>query len=147
MRQSQQENYQFMLRLCQEPEELGEVRQAVTSKLVALQAATRAADVCAVATELLTNAYQHAGGPAALLIHVLPKHILITVTDGSSELPVRRDPDWEAESGRGMAIVQALSDRWWAEVTIFGKAVRCVLSRPSLGNAEPVPHQMSECGP
>lgn len=42
-------------------------------------------------------------------------------------LPVRRAPDFEEETGRGLLIIEAYADRWSVQLTDSGKAVWCEL--------------------
>lgn len=80
-----------------------------------------AEDAAAVVSELLTNALRHALGtrgsgvlssPIRLgLLHPGPC-ILCAVADSSNEVPMPRQPDWEAETGRGLQVVASLSHRW-----------------------------------
>jgi histidine kinase-like protein len=80
-------------------------------------------DVTAVLSELLTNALRHAlpgaglpgagpQGPIRLgLLHPGPC-VLCAVADPSNDVPVPREPDWAAETGRGLQVVASLSHRW-----------------------------------
>jgi hypothetical protein len=70
-------------------------------------------DVAAVLSELLTNAVRHARvGPIRFgLLHPGPC-VLCAVTDASNAVPVPREPDWDAETGRGLQVVASLSHRW-----------------------------------
>jgi hypothetical protein len=80
-----------------------------------------AEDVAAVVSELLTNALRHAigkPGSGALanpirfgLLHPGPC-VLCAVADPSNEVPLPRQPDWEAETGRGLQVVASLTHRW-----------------------------------
>jgi anti-sigma regulatory factor (Ser/Thr protein kinase) len=70
-----------------------------------------------VAAELVTNAFRHAGtyGPIWLSLRLAGGRPLIEVRDRSPELPVFREPDFAAESGRGLHVVAALSAAFdWA---------------------------------
>lgn len=88
----------------------------------------RGDDVAVVVSELLTNALRHAvpqaqaqarPGAAARsrwpvrLGLVQPGHfVLCAVADPSPRLPEPKEPDYLAESGRGLHVISALSDRW-----------------------------------
>jgi anti-sigma regulatory factor (Ser/Thr protein kinase) len=88
----------------------------------------RSDDVAVVVSELLTNALRHAvpqaqpqtrTGAAApgrwpvRLGLVQPGHfVLCAVADPSPRLPEPKEPDYLAESGRGLHVISALSDRW-----------------------------------
>jgi len=86
--------------------------------------AARADDVAAVVSELLANAVRHGlsdardtgatVGPWPIrlgLLHAGP-YVIAAVADPSGTAPELRDPDWLAESGRGLMVVSSLSDHW-----------------------------------
>jgi serine/threonine-protein kinase RsbW len=101
----------------------GAVRRALSSWLV-LQTASDAVihDARLVATELVSNAVRHAAplsnGTMLVRWHREDDALVISVCDGGgSGDPVLVVADAEAEGGRGLAIVQALSLRWWVQRT------------------------------
>lgn len=68
-------------------------------------------------SELATNALEHTatgfGGHFDVTILGGEKSLMIAVTDnGSDKVPVRRPPDPEGASGRGLGLVELISDRW-----------------------------------
>ncbi len=80
-----------------------------------------AEDVAAVVSELLTNALRHAIGKPGRCAQASPIRfgllypgpcVLCAVADPSNEVPLPRQPDWEAETGRGLQVVASLSHRW-----------------------------------
>jgi anti-sigma regulatory factor (Ser/Thr protein kinase) len=85
-----------------------------------------------VASELITNAITHAGAPAiSLELTCLEgtRALAIVVTDPSPLPPVKHDPAADAEHGRGLHIVDALSARWGWQPRHPGKAVYAILTR------------------
>ncbi|MEU3464582.1 ATP-binding protein [Streptomyces sp. NPDC006733] len=68
------------------------------------------------ASELITNAYQHAKGAGSLLwLAVEAEYVRVTVYDGGSEPPVvarGRAERGGDEGGRGLVLVSALADDW-----------------------------------
>jgi hypothetical protein len=100
----------------------------------------RGDDVAVVVSELLTNALRHglpqAGNPAGRshrpvrLGLVQPgQFVLCAVADPSPRLPEPKDPDYLAESGRGLHVIGGLSDRWGSTVpTEAGKVVWALFS-------------------
>lgn len=95
--------------------------------------------------ELVTNAirYSDSGsgwpdGPwfegaarISLTLRLLPGRLMVEVFDGSHHLPVLSDAEDEAESGRGLMLVQALSKEWGHFcLPSGGKTVFCVLDIP-----------------
>jgi anti-sigma regulatory factor (Ser/Thr protein kinase) len=78
-----------------------------------------AGDVLLITSELVGNAVRHSPAetcpPVFRLDHRPGERLRIEVTDGSAERPVVREPDFEAESGRGMAMVDAVAKEWGCE--------------------------------
>lgn len=77
-------------------------------------------DARLVATELVANAVRHAGPLKNDTLLVRWKRedddLLLTVCDGGgSTEPTIVTADYDAERGRGLAIVGALAMRWWSE--------------------------------
>ena len=76
-----------------------------------------------VATEVVTNSVMHAGLTAAqpidLNIQVLPGCLRIEVTDAGTAgfHPVVTPPDPGQDSGRGLWMVDQLTDRWGVDFT------------------------------
>ena len=95
-----------------------------------------AEDVELLVSELVTNAL-HASLdmgddlPVRLWLLSNDMHVVISVWDGNPRPPVRPDVADDAESGRGLVLVEALSDRWdwFAHQGLGGKVVWCELSR------------------
>jgi anti-sigma regulatory factor (Ser/Thr protein kinase) len=84
-------------------------------------------------SELVTNAVQFAGGADAGLIALSIRHfrhgLLIEVFDASSNPPVLSDAGHDAEGGRGLGIVDALSKEWsYFLVLGGGKVVWCFIA-------------------
>ncbi|WP_406314169.1 ATP-binding protein [Streptosporangium sp. NBC_01639] len=98
-------------------------------------------DTGVVVSELVTNAVRHGihggGGLGPVqTIRVVLCHtgnsLLCVVTDPSDQGPSLREPDDEAESGRGLQLVQGISQMWgWAPLRSRGKAVWATFVLPS----------------
>ncbi len=92
------------------------------------------ADAEEVASELVTNAVTHAGASSiglelARMESAGAFAVVVAVTDSSPLPPVMRDVQDDAEHGRGLHIVAALSTGWnWAPHGI-GKGVYAILMR------------------
>jgi hypothetical protein len=80
-------------------------------------------DLALVASELLANAVLHASGPYRVSLELRGGSVRISVTDGSRTLPVLRQCDLYAATGRGLRVVLALATNWGAELTSDGKRV------------------------
>ncbi len=77
-------------------------------------------------TELVTNAVLHAGTPIRVELHAGRVGVRIEVHDGSTSVPVMLPHTATASTGRGLAMVAALSDAWGVEVSPRGgKVVWC----------------------
>ncbi|AEV83339.1 histidine kinase [Actinoplanes sp. SE50] len=80
-------------------------------------------DVTAVVvSELVTNAVRHGGGCVALQVEAHDRRVIVSVADGSSVVPRRRDPD--GAGGRGIALIEALAEGWTVHNHEGGKQVR-----------------------
>jgi anti-sigma regulatory factor (Ser/Thr protein kinase) len=75
-------------------------------------------DVVLVASELVTNAVQHAetlpGGRLVVAWEIDRQGVVVRVSDGggAGDHPHVRHPDVRETSGRGLALVEALASRW-----------------------------------
>ena len=77
-----------------------------------------------LATELVTNAVAHGGPPITLRLTCDgTPGMLVAVTDGSPRAPVAQEASTEATSGRGVALVDLLSDAWGVDTGRTGKTV------------------------
>ena len=100
-----------------------------------MSALTDAAEL--VVSELLTNALQHGipaaaelGEPPAVRVRLLAPEpfVICMVTDPALTIPVLRDTDPAAESGRGLTVVEASCVRWgWHLLGEGGKVVWALL--------------------
>jgi len=94
-------------------------------------------DAEAIVGEFVANAVSHAARPIAADDPGLPVglrllrrtgEVMCAVLDPSDLAPVLRMPDRNEEAGRGLQMVDALSDVWgWSPVTGRGKAVWAIL--------------------
>lgn len=72
-------------------------------------------DALLLISELVTNSVLHGGPPIVLGIECDGEALHVRVRDGSPVLPQRRDSGDDAESGRGITLVDLLADTWGAE--------------------------------
>jgi anti-sigma regulatory factor (Ser/Thr protein kinase) len=85
------------------------------SQLLAGHTPHRAADAELVVTELVTNAILHGSPPVVLRIAQLDSRIRVEVQDGGRTLPVQPRQSAVAMTGRGLALVRAVSTAWGVE--------------------------------
>ncbi len=78
-----------------------------------------------VLTELATNAALHARSAYTVHLVMEAASLLVEVTDSSSALPQHRNYGPDATTGRGIALVEALSTAWGVESSPTGKTVWC----------------------
>ena len=82
------------------------------------------ADVVVLLTsELVTNAVLHTGTPIDLTVKRPRGKVRVEVADRSDEPPHLRHPRRDDESGRGLALVDALALQWGTTPTRSGKLV------------------------
>jgi anti-sigma regulatory factor (Ser/Thr protein kinase) len=79
--------------------------------------------VVLLVSELATNAVLHARTPFGLTISTAGRNVRVAVADGSHSAPVLKDFGPEAVTGRGMRLVDTLSQRWGTEPHEDGKTV------------------------
>jgi anti-sigma regulatory factor (Ser/Thr protein kinase) len=85
--------------------------------------------VALLVTELVTNAVLHACTPLQLQIETRSDHVRLCVEDTSERQPELRNYATDAVTGRGLALVEALSSSWGVETTPTGKTVWCEIPR------------------
>lgn len=85
-------------------------------------------DAKVVVSELATNAVVHAGTPFKVSVSCDGSAIRIAVRDWSARHPVVRSAPPTALSGRGLHLIDALTDRWGVEEDSDGKSVWAELS-------------------
>jgi anti-sigma regulatory factor (Ser/Thr protein kinase) len=74
--------------------------------------------------EVVTNAILHARTPLKLeAVEVAGRGIRVSVTDGNSNPPTKKDYGPSSPTGRGLHIVDAMSDRWGFDQSEAGKTV------------------------
>lgn len=118
---------------------LGALPTAVTSARMHAQAVVTewalddiAEDIAHVLSELVTNAVRAStapdgqpkytdASPGLPVVHLrlLSDHrrVIVEVWDLSPALPVAKNPDPDAEGGRGLLLVEALTERWGCDHT------------------------------
>jgi anti-sigma regulatory factor (Ser/Thr protein kinase) len=97
-------------------------------------------DAQAIASELAANAINHAVTPPGTLpaiifaIHHRPHELRITVWDNGPGKPEQTEPGPDAETGRGLAIIDDLTGSnwgWWPTPASGGKVIWAALPTPA----------------
>ncbi|MEV3987415.1 ATP-binding protein [Streptomyces sp. NPDC049837] len=121
------------------PRSAGQARRFVRATLASWSLPSLVPDMTLVVSELVTNAVRHALVPSSpplehpvwLGLFRYPGAVVCAVSDPSSVPPRPRDADDAEGSGRGLALVGALSESWsWERAPLRGKTVWATLSLP-----------------
>jgi anti-anti-sigma factor len=110
---------QDRLRVPAEAAAVAHVREFVRARVLD-QPSRLAADAVLVASELVTNAFEHARTPATVYLGLRPETIRVAVADSSPVRPRRRRVTADDDRGRGLNLVDALSQRWGVLATSGG---------------------------
>ncbi|MFD5748574.1 ATP-binding protein [Streptomyces sp. NPDC127033] len=112
------------------PDGLGRIRRELVETLVTW-GCEAVSDVAAlVVTELLTNVHKHAGGRCGLLVTPTEAHLSVTVSDFTTAVPAKRARSSTAEDGRGLILIEELTEHWETVLTASGKDIRCAIPLP-----------------
>ncbi len=82
-------------------------------------------------SEMVTNAVLHGAPPLVVEVDCDELSIQVRVRDGGLGLPVPRHADDSDENGRGLALLDVLSDDWGVEPAGDGKTVWFRLVAPA----------------
>ncbi|WP_235033017.1 ATP-binding protein [Streptomyces sp. WAC05374] len=122
------------------PRSAGQARGFVRTTLISWSLPSLVPDMTLVVSELVTNAVRHALVPPApplehpvwLGLFRYPGVVVCAVSDPSSTPPCPRDAGDAEQSGRGLALVGALSQSWsWEQAPLQGKTVWATLALPA----------------
>ncbi|MFD3326717.1 PAS domain S-box protein [Streptomyces sp. NPDC058701] len=115
------------------PSSVGEGRRFLRSTLAAWGTGDEqlCETACLLASELLSNAVSHSCGPVRLRLRQAGRELSVEVCDGSPVLPQARFASPDAESGRGLLLVDSLAESWGTLPTAEGKAVWFSLPLPA----------------
>jgi anti-sigma regulatory factor (Ser/Thr protein kinase) len=118
------------IKLDPEPASVRKARDFVRANLCELGFPGSAENGVLIASELVTNAVREAPDtPCLVAVRVGAGHPVLEVHDCCADPPEMRAPDFVAEGGRGLHIVDALSEDWDCVQSGGGKAVIVVLPR------------------
>lgn len=74
-------------------------------------------------SEVVTNAVRHTAGPILLSLTQYPTALRCDVEDSDPETPQHKPGSEEAESGRGLVLLDALTMAWGSRRTPDGKSI------------------------
>jgi anti-sigma regulatory factor (Ser/Thr protein kinase) len=116
------------------PEAARAARAFTKTTLIDWQLGDLITEAVLIASELVTNAVRHGGccadgTPVELAWQRQASRVICVVTDCNSNPPVLGAADQDAESGRGLQVVQALAATWgWMLLGETSKAVWAALT-------------------
>jgi hypothetical protein len=125
------------VRLTTGPAAVPEARGLVQAAVRSWEVSVDPDDAVLLTSELVTNAVQREPGqPVVLVISSSGGQLRVDVHDTSHSLPTVTDVSADAETGRGLLLVAALSADWGCYPTPTGKAVYFTLA----SQAQPASH-------
>ena len=80
-----------------------------------------------VASELVTNGLQHGSGPLTVRLRLGPEHLCLEVDDQGPSFPEPRTAGDDDEGGRGLQLVEVLTEAWGTRPLDHGKSVWCMM--------------------
>jgi anti-sigma regulatory factor (Ser/Thr protein kinase) len=115
-------------------------RQVLRGALVRNGAADGLVDSATlVLSEIITNAFVHAGTGVRVHVWSMPHAVRVEVEDGAPHLPTRRSYADTAGTGRGLQLLDALVDRWGTTAHGAGKTVWFEIGTFDTDVGSPVP--------
>lgn len=112
----------------------GIARRFVARELTTLGYPELVEDARLMVSELVTNAITYVPGkPLWVDIRRAGKYAVLEVWDGSPEPPVAQDPDFLAQSGRGLHVIGELGIRCGYDTFCCGKVVWILLGSKNKG--------------
>jgi anti-sigma regulatory factor (Ser/Thr protein kinase) len=132
--QERHERHGYRARLATGPAAAGEARRRVRDAIQSWQVPVDLDAALLLTSELVTNAVRHEAGQRAqavvLTIACSRGRLRVDVHDTSRSLPTMAEvpADADAETGRGLLLVETLSDEWGFYRTPAGKAVYFTLA-------------------
>lgn len=80
-------------------------------------------DAVLLVSELVTNSVLYGGPPIVVAVDCHESAMQVRVRDGAPGLPVPGDPGPDDENGRGLALMEMLSEDWGVDAEPAGKYV------------------------
>jgi anti-sigma regulatory factor (Ser/Thr protein kinase) len=124
------------------PSRIGQVRRIISAQLRYWHLDPLIDQAALGVTELLTNVHQHAEPDkmCTVEIELLLDRLTVSVHDHDPRIPTVEDSDHFATSGRGLALIAAVSESWGVRPQgDTGKSVWFTLSAPSPVALPPYP--------
>ncbi|MBQ0984694.1 SpoIIE family protein phosphatase [Streptomyces sp. F63] len=124
------------------PDAAAHARRFTIRTLRAWDAVEEADTVLLVVSELVTNALVHTAGEVRLDLALTGNRLRVAVSDSSPRTPVKAaSMDWEATGGRGILMVEAVSESWGSVPLSGGKQVWSEIALPPRDPEPPGPEE------
>jgi DNA-binding NarL/FixJ family response regulator len=104
--------FQASTSLSNDPRSAGDARRFVAGTLQSWELGSLADTVMLLTSELVSNAVLYAGSDVDVVVRLTGSLARVEVTDRSDLVPAARHAATSDDSGRGLALVQALARRW-----------------------------------
>jgi anti-sigma regulatory factor (Ser/Thr protein kinase) len=102
----------------------GRAREFVGATLRASGAISMTEDALLLTSELVTNAFAHAGRPVTLTLVLDDRRLRVAVSDNSDKPPCRRGGTSHSDDGNsGLQLVDEKATSWGVSLILGGKAV------------------------
>jgi anti-sigma regulatory factor (Ser/Thr protein kinase) len=112
------------------PEAVPQARAFLREVLPTKASEEAGADLALALSELATNALRHAGTPFEVVVET-DGNVRIEVEDQVPTRPVPKQAAPTDTSGRGLALVEKLCDRWGVHIAADAKCVWCERDLPN----------------
>lgn len=109
----------------------GEARRFVADVLTRWDLGALVDSASLLVSELVTNAVIHAHSEVELVVRLGPDLVRVEVLDAAVDGVHRRAASADAQSGRGMALIEALASSWGIDRLMSGKSVWFEVPRPA----------------
>ncbi|WP_069174004.1 ATP-binding protein [Streptomyces griseus] len=122
------------------PSRIGQIRRIISAQLRYWHLDPLIDHAALGVTELLTNVHRHAqpDKSCTVTIELLLDRLTVSVHDRDPRVPTVHDADASATSGRGLALIAAVSENWGVRPGDgAGKVVWFTLQAPSFSSALP----------
>lgn len=117
-----------------DPRNVGRARSVLREALSDSGAEHLVESATVALSEVITNAFVHVGTGVRLQVWATADAVRVEVEDGATHMPARRHYAATAGTGRGLQLIEELTDRWGAAVRSTGKAVWF-----EIGDADAIP--------
>jgi PAS domain S-box-containing protein len=118
-----------------DPRNVSRARRFLGEALLRSRAEHLVESATLVLSEVVTNAFVHAGTQIHIKVTSTNAAVRVEVEDGGAHLPVHRHYAGTAGTGRGLQLLEELTDRWGTVARVTGKTVWFEIGSLDTGHA------------